>query len=182
MWVTHIFKHRSLHKCTRVERDQDRVEMKSMIDLVLEKRDMLRYVQDGGAVKGMGRSCEVHVYGIRLRHVLEFKYLRCVLDESGKDGAECNRKLQEGRGWQVPSDPYLMLGVCNLSVLESCMKHCLYLFIYMAVRQCYGERRSDVQMDNLRELLGIRRIERVPNAQIRELCGGLAMWRGWRGI
>ena len=28
-----------------------------------------------------------------------------------------------------------------------------------------------VQMDNLRGLLGIRRIDRVPNAQIREFCG-----------
>ena len=52
-----------------------------------------------------------------------------------------------------------------------------------------------VQMDNLRGLLGIRRMNRVPNAQIRELCRvtkgvdkridemfscGLAMWREWR--
>ena len=29
---------------------------------------------------------------------------------------------------------------------------------------------SAVQMDNLRELLGIRRTDRIPNAQIRELC------------
>ena len=29
----------------------------------------------------------------------------------------------------------------------------------------------DGQMDNLRGLLGIRRMDRVPNAQIRELCG-----------
>ena len=29
----------------------------------------------------------------------------------------------------------------------------------------------DVQMDNLRGLLGIRRMDRVPNARIRELCG-----------
>ena len=28
-----------------------------------------------------------------------------------------------------------------------------------------------VQMDNLRGLLGIRRMDRVPNARIRELCG-----------
>ena len=27
-----------------------------------------------------------------------------------------------------------------------------------------------VEMDNLRGLLGIRRMDRVPNAQIRELC------------
>ena len=49
-----------------------------------------------------------------------------------------------------------------------------------------------VQMDNLRGLLGIRRMDRIPNTQIRELCGvrkGLDegilqwfMWRGWRGI
>ena len=26
-------------------------------------------------------------------------------------------------------------------------------------------------MDNLRELLGIRRMDKVPNAQIREVCG-----------
>ena len=51
-----------------------------------------------------------------------------------------------------------------------------------------------VQMDNLRRLLGIRRMDRVLNACIRELCrvktkglmkvfsGGLAMWRGCRVI
>ena len=54
-----------------------------------------------------------------------------------------------------------------------------------------------VQMDNLRGLLGIRMVNRVPNARTRELCGvkkGLderidegvlrcsAMWRGWRMI
>ena len=52
-------------------------------------------------------------------------------------------------------------------------------------------------MDNLRGLLGIRSMDKVPNARIRELCGvrkglderidegaygGSAMWRGWRGI
>ena len=50
-----------------------------------------------------------------------------------------------------------------------------------------------VQMDNLRGLLGNRRMDKVLNAGIRELCGvtkrlmkvsygGSAMWRGWRGI
>ena len=49
-----------------------------------------------------------------------------------------------------------------------------------------------VQMDNLRGLLGIRRMERVPNARIMELWrvtngvderieeGDLAIWRGIR--
>ena len=41
------FKLKGLYKYTRVARGQDGVEMKSMIDLVMVKRDMLRYVQDG---------------------------------------------------------------------------------------------------------------------------------------
>ena len=35
------FEHKSLHKYTRVAKGQDGVEVKSMIDLVLVKKDML---------------------------------------------------------------------------------------------------------------------------------------------
>ena len=31
------------------------------------------------------------------RLVSEFKYLRCILEESGTDGAECSRKVVSGR-------------------------------------------------------------------------------------
>ena len=31
--------------------------------------------------------------GIRLEHILEFKYLGCVLDKLGTDEAECSRKV-----------------------------------------------------------------------------------------
>ena len=48
------FEHKSLHKYTRVARDQNGVEVKSMTDLVLVKKDMLRFVQDVRAVRGMG--------------------------------------------------------------------------------------------------------------------------------
>ena len=47
-----------------------------------------------------------------------------------------------------------------------------------------------VQIENLRFLLGIRRMDKVPNAQIKQLCrvtkgvdeniDGLDIWRGWR--
>ena len=33
-------------------------------------------------------DCEVHVDGIHLEHVSEFRNLECVLDKSGTDGAE----------------------------------------------------------------------------------------------
>ena len=45
--------------------------------------------------KGLG--CEVYIDGVRLEHVSEFKYLGCVLDQSGTDGAECRRKATSGR-------------------------------------------------------------------------------------
>ena len=32
-----------------------------------------------------------------MEHVSEFKYLRCVLDESGTDRAECSKKVANGR-------------------------------------------------------------------------------------
>ena len=44
-----------------------------------------------------GLECEVHVDEIHLEHVLEFKYLGCVLDESWTDGAECSRKVAKWR-------------------------------------------------------------------------------------
>ena len=51
-----------------------------------------------------GLDCNVHVDGIRLKHVLEFKYLCCVLDESSTEGAEEGSKREEGcRRHQFPS-------------------------------------------------------------------------------
>ena len=42
-------------------------------------------------------ECEVCVDGIRLEHVSKFKYLGCVLDESGTDEEECSREVASGR-------------------------------------------------------------------------------------
>ena len=61
------FNHRSVHKYTRVVKGQGGVETKSMIDLVLVKRDMLRYVQDVRAVRGMERGLSDH-------YVVLYKY------------------------------------------------------------------------------------------------------------
>ena len=68
---------------------------------------MLRYVEedkvDAGKNKVMvlngeeGLECQVHVDVIRLEHVSQFKYLRCVLDESDTDAAEFSRKVASGR-------------------------------------------------------------------------------------
>ena len=92
-----------------------------------------------------GLKCEVHVDGIRLEHFSEFKYLGCVLEESGTDGAEGSRKVASGRRVAGVIRPWLILGICSLTVLESCMQHCLCLFFCMAVRKNYGKRRRDLE-------------------------------------
>ena len=47
------FSLKNLHRYTRVARGQDGVEVKSMIDLVMVKKDMLYYLQNVREVKGM---------------------------------------------------------------------------------------------------------------------------------
>ena len=47
-------------------------------------------------------ECEVHVDRIHLEHISEFKYLGCVLNESGTDGKECSRKVASGRRFAGP--------------------------------------------------------------------------------
>ena len=85
-------------------------------------------------------ECEVYVDGIHLEHVLEFKYLRCVLHESDRDGAECSGKVASGRRVTGAIMSLVNSWDMQLDYVESCMKHCLYLFLCMAVRQCYGWR------------------------------------------
>ena len=79
------FKHRSLHKYTKVARGREGVEI---IDLVLVKRDMLRHVQDTRTVSGIGRGlsdhhvvlCKVRLVGAWVKGrevVLESRRIRC---------------------------------------------------------------------------------------------------------
>ena len=67
-----------------------------------------------------------------------------------------------------------MLGICSLSMQESWVRHyfCLmYGSEAILWREKERSRMRAVQVENLRGLLGIRKMDRVPNAQIRELCG-----------
>ena len=106
-----------------------------------------------------------------------------------------------GGGLQVPLGPKLMLGICRLSVLVLHEALLVPVLMYGSDTMLWKEKEISrvraVQMDSLKGLLGIRKMERVPNARIRELRGakkGLddridegvlwcsAMWRGWKMI
>ena len=123
-----------------------------------------------------GLECEAHVDGIRLEHVSKFKYLGCVLYESGTDGAECNREVVSGR--RVACDIRSMVNARDLQLERARVFHETLLvpvLTYSSETILWKEKERSrvraVKMDNFRGLLGIRRMDRVPNARIRELCG-----------
>ena len=68
------------------------------------------------------------------------------MDESGTDEAEYSRKVASER--RVAGDIMSLVNGrdFSLSVLEACMRHCLYLFLCMVVRQNYGRRRRDLEI------------------------------------
>ena len=77
---------------------------------------------------------------------------------------------------QVLIGPWLLPGVPNLSVRGCCMRPLiLSVLLYGSVTILWMDKERSrirvVQIDNLRCLLGIKRMDRVPNTRIRELCG-----------
>ena len=79
-------KDKNLHKCTRVARSQDGVEVKIMIDLILVKKDMLHFVQDVRAVRGVGRGIsDHHVILCKVRLVGTWIKRRKIVDRTLRD-------------------------------------------------------------------------------------------------
>ena len=89
---------------------------------------------------------EVHVDGICLEHVSEFKYLDCILNESGTDGAECSKKVANGR--RVAGAVKSLVNVRDLQLERARVLHETLLMpvLMYGVRQCYGKRRRDLDL------------------------------------
>ena len=117
-----------------------------------------------------GLESEVCIDRIRLEHV------GCVLDESSTDEAECNRKGASER--RVPG---AIRSLVNANSLQPECAKVLHESLLVPVIM-YGsetiiwkeKERSRIRavlMDNLRGLLDIRRMDKLPNAQIRQYGG-----------
>ena len=107
-------------------------------------------------------ECEVFVDGIHLEHVSEFKYLGCVLDESGTDDAECSRKVASGRrvagamkALVNDRDLQLECAILHDSLMVPVLTYGSETVIW---REKEWSRIRDVQIYNLRGVLGIRRM------------------------
>ena len=114
-----------------------------------------------------GLECQICVDGIRLKNVLEFKYLGCILDESPRDEAECSRKVTSEKS--VARSLQLE---CARVLHESLL---VPVPTYGSEKMIWKEKEKSriwaIQMVNLRGLMGIRRRDKVPNARIKQLCG-----------
>ena len=96
------------------------------------------------------------------------------MDESGTEKARCRRKVSSGR--RVSGDIKSLVSgrSCGFSVVWSCMSLVLVL-TYSSATMIWKEKEKSrvraVQMNDLRGLLGIGKMDKVSNARIRELCG-----------
>ena len=123
-----------------------------------------------------GLECEVHLDGINLEHVSEFKYLGFVLHKSGTDGAECSRKVMNGK--RVAGTIKSLVNSRDLQLEYARVLHetlfppvLMYDSETMLWKEKERSRVRAVQMDSLSRLLGISRMDRVLNTRIRELWG-----------
>ena len=114
-----------------------------------------------------GLEYEAHVDGIQI------KYLG-FLDKSGRDWAECNRKVATGRR-EAGAIRSLVNGR-DLQLQYARVLHetlLVYVLMYESETMIWKEKERsrirNVQIDNLRGLLGIKMMDRVLYAWIREL-------------
>ena len=117
-------------------------------------------------------ECEVHVDGIRLEHVSEFIYMGCVLDESGPDGAEYRRKVASEK--RVAGACRSLVNARGLQLVCARVLHETLLvpvLMYSSETIIWKEKERSriraIQMDNLRGLSDIRRMDKVLNARTR---------------
>ena len=106
-----------------------------------------------------------------LEDVSDFKYFGCVLDESGTDEAECG---------EVASGRMVARAIRSLVNARSLLLECarvlhepllVLVLMYGSETMIWRSSIRAAQLKNHRGLLGIRRIDKVPNAWIRQLCG-----------
>ena len=97
------------------------------------------------------------------------------LDKAGTEETECSRKVASGR--RVAVVIRTLANARDLQIECATVLHGTLLapvLMYGSETRFWKEKERSrtraVQMDNLGDLLGIRRMGRIPNAWIRELC------------
>ena len=108
--------------------------------------------------------------GVQLEQVSEFKYLGYMLDDKGTDDAECGRKVA-GAIKSLVNAKGLSLECMRVLHESMLIPVLMYGSESMVWSDEYRSKMQAVQKDNLRGVLGVRRIDKMMNEFIRELCG-----------
>ena len=111
-----------------------------------------------------------------LEQVSEFKYLGYMLDEMGTDDVECDRKVSSGRRVagaikslvNGKSLSFECIWVLHESRLVPALLYGNEITVWYPK---YRLRVQAVHLDYLRSVFGVRRIDKMRNERIRELCG-----------
>ena len=82
--------------------------------------------------------------GMSLEHVSKFKYLGCVLDESGTDEAECHRKVASRRRVAVAIRSLVNVRGLHLKCDRVLHETLLLPVLRMVVRKGYGRRTREL--------------------------------------
>ena len=95
-----FFDHKSVHKYTRVGTGRDGTEVKSLIDVVLVKKEMLKYVMDVKSVRGMGMGISDHYIVL-----CKIKFVGAWMEKKGR-GMEVGRIRSERLSEQSCKEEY----------------------------------------------------------------------------
>ena len=103
----------------------------------------------------------------------DFKYVWCVLGKSGTELTKCSWNIVSGK--RVTGATRSLVNANDMQLKCARVLHetlLLLLLMYGSKTMLWKEKEifriRDVQMDNLKGLLGFRRTERNPNARIME--------------
>ena len=100
---------------------------------------VLNMYMDNGYSNELKKGIEIYLGGLRVEIAWSLACRwPCFM---GQIGRRHKSNSEGGRKVAGAICSWLTLGVCSLSVLGSCMRHCLSTFLFMAVRQWYGRRK-----------------------------------------
>jgi len=126
--------------------------------------------------KGEGVVCQIDLNGQTLEQVNEFKYLGCVLNARGTDEADCGSKVVSGRRTVGAIRSLVNARSLSMSVVKVLHEKLLVpVLMYGSETMVWKEKERSkiraVQMDSLRGVIGVKRVDRMRSERIREMCG-----------
>ena len=113
---------------------------------------------------GEENEVNVSLNGRRMEEVETYRYLGVDISNDSGMGDEVNHRMgRQGKAWEALKDVGMYEGIIEPSLLHGCETWVLNVHD--------RKRMEAVEINCLRNICGLRRIDRVPNVEIRRMCG-----------